>query len=95
MISNYNTMILDVKVCSNIIETEKIIYKVFDIRKSIQEAIIEWECKENYKYVLEKIQFTLRSNSYKYISTGWQLEDNDLLIIQIYLKENRNYEVNP
>lgn len=94
MISNYNEMLLDVKVTSNIIESEKIIYKVFDIRKSTQECIIEWECKENYKYVLEKIQFTLRSNSYKYISTGWSLEEN-LLIIQIYLKEQRNYEVNP
>lgn len=94
MISNYNEMLLDVKVCSNIIESEKIIYKVFDIRKSTQEHIIEWECKENYKYVLEKIQFTLRSNSYKYISTGWSLEKN-LIIIQIYLKEQRNYEVNP
>lgn len=94
MISNYNEMLLDVKVTSNIIETEKIIYKVFDIRKSTQEYIIEWECKENYKYVLEKIQFTLRSNSYKYISTGWSLEEN-ILIIQIYLKEQRNYEVNP
>jgi hypothetical protein len=94
MISNYNEMLLDVKVTSNIIESEKIIYKVFDIRNSTQESIIEWECKENYKYVLEKIQFTLRSNSYKYISTGWSLEEN-LLIIQIYLKEQRNYEVNP